>query len=40
LTKNVGIHIHYRLRVDDNMISDSLSQQNSLTILMQNARQT
>jgi len=38
LTKSVGIHMHYRLKVDD-AIFDLEPQQNSFTILMQNAYQ-
>jgi hypothetical protein len=40
LTKNVGIHIHYRLKIDNDAISDIVPQQDSFTILMQNARRT
>ena len=40
LTKNVGIHIHYQLKVNDDSVSDMVPQRNSFTIMMQNARKT
>jgi hypothetical protein len=39
LTTNVGIHIHYRLKTND-IDSTLVSQQNSFTVLMQNARRS
>ena len=39
LTTNVGIHIHYRLKTDD-IDSALVPQQNSFTVLMQNARRS
>jgi len=40
VTTNMGIHIHYRLKTDDDITSDLVPRQNSFMILMQNARQT
>ena len=40
LTISIGICIQYRLKTDDNIISNPVTQQNDLMILMQNARQT
>jgi len=40
LTISIGICIQYRLKTDDNIISNPITQQNGLMILMQNARQT
>ena len=38
--KNVGIHIHYQFKVNDDSVSDMVPQRNSFTIMMQNARKT
>jgi hypothetical protein len=40
LTANIGRCIHYRLKIDDDTIFSSTSQQNGLLILMQNASKT
>ena len=37
LTSNIGIHVHYRLKNDNDAIPDLAPQRNSFTIMMQNA---
>jgi hypothetical protein len=40
LTSNIGIHVHYRLKNDNDTIPELVPQRNSFTIMMQNAYRT
>ena len=39
LTTSIGICIQYQLKIDNNVISNSVTQKNGLIVLMQNAHQ-
>jgi hypothetical protein len=40
LTLSIGVHIHYRLKSDNDILPDLIPQRNSFTIMMQNAYRT